>query len=61
MPIEVVVPRCLDEEHQRLTMRYEKLKGPEYGPGFNELTAAQAAVIGKLYKQVFGVARSMIR
>ena len=37
------------------------MKRPEYGPGFDVLTALQTALIEPLYKQVFRVARSMIK
>jgi hypothetical protein len=61
MPVKVALPECLTEEHERLTKRWKELKRPEYGPCFDELTTAQAALIEPLYRYVFRTARRMVR
>ena len=40
MPLEVNIPQCLTDEHEKLTKRYSSLKRPEYGPCFEELTTS---------------------
>ena len=61
MPLEVNIPQCLTDEHEKLAKRYSSLKRPEYGPCFEELTTSQANLILPLYKQVFRISRHTIR
>ena len=61
MPLEVNIPQCLTDEHEKLAKRYSSFKRSEYGPCFEELTTSQANLILPLYKQVFYISRHTIR
>jgi hypothetical protein len=62
MPMDLVLPTCLAEEHGRITKFYRMLKSPIlYGPCFDTLTLTRIAFFELLYNQVFIATRKNIR
>ena len=62
IPIDLVVPSCLAEQHERMTTFYRRLKHPLlYGPLFENLTRSRIVFFELLYDKAFIAARNQIR
>jgi hypothetical protein len=62
IPIDLVVPSCLAEQHETMTRFYRRLKNPLlHGPLFENLTGSRIIFFELLYDKAFIAARSHIR
>jgi hypothetical protein len=62
IPIDLVVPSCLTEQHERMKTFYRRLKRPLlYGPLFENLTRSRIIFFELLYDKAFIAARNYIR
>ena len=61
MPLEVVIPKHLNQEHEKLTKRYRALKKADFRFSFDKLTASEAALILPLFRLVVRTVQNRVR